>query len=77
MMKPAFLQAAGFALGSVAKSGLAEGGRREAIIFIDRRHGKWLKVEESGLEWTNSPPAHGYAYASFVLLRRRISPHHR
>jgi hypothetical protein len=27
-----------------------------AFIFIDAWHERWLKVEESGLEWIGSPP---------------------
>ena len=41
------------------------------IIFIDPSGEGWLKVVESGLEWINSPPAHGHAfYTPPAPLRR-------
>lgn len=49
----------------------------KAFIFVDPWHGRWLKVEESGLEWiTNSLTAYGHA-TFFATLRRRVPSYHR
>src|SRR5437762_6995326 len=34
---------------------------------------KWLKVDESGSKWTNSPLTYGASFSNSTPLRRRIS----
>jgi hypothetical protein len=46
--------------------------QNKTVILIDPWHGRWLKVEESGLEWINNPLT-AYGHAAFLAtLRRRV-----
>src|SRR5947208_4909522 len=53
------------------------GGDKMELIFIDPWRRRWLKVEESGSEWLNSPPAYGRLVSSPNFLRRRVPSLHR
>src|SRR6266446_285309 len=51
--------------------------KRGVNFLLTPWRGKWLKVEESGLKWTNSPLTHGASFSNSTPLCRRISSLHR